>query len=83
MLALTIIEALGLVSFAVSGAMTAIDHDLDIFGVLVLAVTTALGGGLIRDLILGVTPPAMFVTPLVCRPCGSIRHSAVYFCLPP
>lgn len=56
-----IIELIGVVAFAVSGAMKAIIKKLDILGVLVLAMFTALGGGLMRDIILGINPPNMFV----------------------
>ncbi len=48
-LAVYIIEMIGTVAFASSGAMIAIRKNMDIFGINVLAVTTALGGGLIRD----------------------------------
>ena len=60
---LTLFEILGTVAFAASGAFVAIGKKMDIFGVAVLGLTTALGGGVIRDLILGVTPPVMFRTP--------------------
>ena len=53
-------EIVGTIAFAVSGAMIAIQRRMDLFGVNVLGVTTATGGGLIRDLILGMNPPAMF-----------------------
>jgi len=56
-------EIIGTVSFALSGAMTALKKDMDIFGICALGVTTATGGGIIRDLILGITPPATFVDP--------------------
>lgn len=59
-LAVYIIEIIGTVAFASSGAMIAIRKNMDIFGINVLAVTTALGGGLIRDLVLGINPPNMF-----------------------
>lgn len=59
-LAVYIIEMIGTVAFASSGAMIAIRKNMDIFGINVLAVTTALGGGLIRDLVLGINPPNMF-----------------------
>lgn len=55
-----IMEILGTVSFASSGAMLGIRRKMDFFGVNVLGITTAVGGGMIRDLILGITPPAMF-----------------------
>ena len=54
------IELIGVAAFAVSGAMTAIEKGADIFGVLFLAVITALGGGVIRDILLGLLPPVMF-----------------------
>ena len=40
-----IMEMLGTVAFAASGAMVAVDRAMDIFGVIVLGVTTAVGGG--------------------------------------
>lgn len=60
----TALEAVGTVAFAVSGATAALQRKLDIFGVLLLGLTTALGGGCLRDLLLGKTPPVMFREPL-------------------
>ena len=57
-----VIELIGAAAFAVSGAMAAIEKRADIFGVLFLAVTTALGGGVIRDVLIGRIPPVMFVS---------------------
>ena len=54
------IEMIGTVAFAFSGTMVAIEQKLDLFGVIVLSIVTAVGGGLIRDLILGIHPPFMF-----------------------
>ncbi len=59
-----ILELIGTVAFSISGAVTAIRKNMDIFGVLILGLTTAVGGGIIRDLILGYTPPATFRDPL-------------------
>ena len=53
-------EWIGTAAFAVSGAMIAIDSGTDIFGVMVLAVVTALGGGTMRDVFIGHFPPRMF-----------------------
>ncbi len=61
---LIIIELLGTVAFSVSGASVAIGKKMDVFGVAVLGLTTAIGGGVTRDLILGNTPPAMFRQPV-------------------
>ena len=55
-----IFEMIGTVAFASSGAMVGIRKNMDIFGVNVLGITTAVGGGCIRDLVLGITPPKMF-----------------------
>jgi len=53
-------EWLGTAAFAVSGAMVAIDTGMDLFGVIFLAMITALGGGTLRDVLIGHFPPRMF-----------------------
>lgn len=50
------IEILGTVSFAISGSFAAIQRRLDPFGVLIIAFVTSIGGGTVRDLLLGDTP---------------------------
>lgn len=55
-----ILEIIGTIAFASSGALVGIRKNMDIFGVMVLGITTAVGGGCIRDLILGIHPPKMF-----------------------
>lgn len=57
---LNIIEILGTIAFAVSGAMVAIRKQVDLFGVILLGMTTAVGGGITRDVLLGDTPPRVF-----------------------
>ena len=57
-------ELVGTIAFAYSGAMLAIQKEMDLFGVCVLGITTAVGGGLIRDLVLGLQPPNMFRNPI-------------------
>lgn len=59
-----IVEILGTIAFAISGAMIAIDRDLDVFGVIILGCVTACGGGILRDMILGQTPPMSFINPV-------------------
>ena len=61
---LFMIEMIGTIAFACSGAMVAIQKDLDLLGILVLGVTTACGGGMIRDLLIGSTPPTLFIHPV-------------------
>ena len=56
----SVCEAVGTAAFAVSGAMVAVDRGTDIFGVLLMAVFTALGGGTLRDVLIGYFPPRMF-----------------------
>lgn len=58
-----VLELAGTVAFAASGALTAMKKKMDLLGILVLAVITAVGGGILRDLILGVTPPLAFRDP--------------------
>ena len=60
-----IIEVLGTVAFAISGAMLAIDRKMDLFGVLLLGLVTASGGGFMRDVVLGIVPPSMFLSPML------------------
>ena len=59
-----ILEIIGTVAFAVSGAMVGVKKKMDIFGVITLGVITAVGGGVIRDLVLGQTPPNVFFHPV-------------------
>lgn len=55
-----IAEILGVIAFALSGAMIAIDRGLDLFGVVYLTVINSFGGGIMRDLFIGEIPPKMF-----------------------
>ena len=55
---LVVLDLVGIFVFAVTGALVAVRKDLDVFAVLVLAGTTGLGGGFIRDVLIGAVPPA-------------------------
>lgn len=57
---LLVLELIGTCAFAVSGAVLGITKRFDIFGVIFSGIITALGGGTIRDILLGNLPPAMF-----------------------
>ncbi len=59
-----ILELIGTVAFAASGALVGSEQKMDIFGVSVLGVITAVGGGMIRDVILGIIPPGVFQNPV-------------------
>ncbi len=52
------LDLLGIFAFALTGALVALRKDLDVFGLLVLAGATGLGGGFVRDVLIGATPPA-------------------------
>ncbi|HEY6839384.1 MAG TPA: trimeric intracellular cation channel family protein [Geobacteraceae bacterium] len=54
------LDLLGTAAFAASGALAGTRRNMDLFGVLVLGMVTATGGGTLRDLLLGDTPPFIF-----------------------
>lgn len=51
-----ILDILGTLAFAVSGVLVAMEKRMDLFGILIIAFVTAIGGGTIRDVIIGNTP---------------------------
>jgi uncharacterized membrane protein YeiH len=60
---ITVLDLIGTLVFAISGSLMAKQHDFDIFGAAVVAFVTALGGGTIRDLLIGVTPVGWMIDP--------------------
>ena len=60
---LMIIEYIGTIAFAISGAIIAIENRMDILGVTILGTTTAVGGGIMRDVIIGRNVPVVFNSP--------------------
>ncbi len=74
------LELIGIFAFGVSGALLAVRKGFDVVGIVVLAWLTALRGGVIRDLLLGINPPAAFrdlswfVLPLVAAAITSFAH---------
>ena len=74
------LEIIGTVAFAASGAMIAVHRRMDIFGVVMLGLFTAVGGGAIRDMLLGNTPPLSFRRPVYAM--TAIAVSAVMFLKP-
>lgn len=58
------LEVVGTVAFAAAGALVGVKKRLDIFGVAMLAVTTAVGGGIMRDTLIGNIPPLAFRNPM-------------------
>ena len=79
---IVVFDILGTLVFAISGALQANRHELDFLGFMVLAVATGVGGGMIRDVLLGATPPAVFQNELylvVCLAGGVV----VFLAAPP
>lgn len=56
-------EVIGVIAFAVSGALTGMRTQMDLFGTCVLGITTAVAGGMIRDTLLGLTPVSALLKP--------------------
>ena len=59
-----VLEVIGTIAFALSGALIAMNKKMDLLGTCVLGMTTAVGGGIIRDLLIGKTPPTALISPL-------------------
>ncbi len=74
---LTVMEVIGTVSFSVSGSLIAISSGLDLFGVVFVGCITAVGGGIIRDILLGNNPPLIFLNIEIL--CVSIITSLIVF----
>ena len=58
-------EVIGTIAFAISGTVVGIYKKMDIFGNWVLAIITSVGGGILRDLLLGITPPTSIKYPFL------------------
>jgi uncharacterized membrane protein YeiH len=58
---LHVLDLVGIFVFGITGALVGVRKQLDVFGILVLAFVTGLGGGFIRDVLIGATPPAALV----------------------
>lgn len=77
------LELLGLFVFAISGSMLAVRKRFEIVGLTSLALVTAMGGGVLRDLVLGDTPPLAFrdiwyfVVPLGAAAIAFIAHGPI------
>lgn len=61
-LTVVILEYIGVISAAITGTMAGIEKRVDMFGAIFLAMITALGGGIMRDILLGEFPPRMFTS---------------------
>jgi uncharacterized membrane protein YeiH len=63
------IDLLGTLAFAITGASKAIHHKLDWLGVFIVAAATGVGGGILRDIMLGATPPIAIRSPIYITVC--------------
>lgn len=61
---ISLMELIGTVAFAVSGALVAIERKLDYYGIIFLAIITAVGGGIIRDVLINVPLPVALANPV-------------------
>ncbi|WP_419212180.1 trimeric intracellular cation channel family protein [Maribacter sp. X9] len=59
-----VIDILGTIAFAISGVLVAMEKKLDVFGVLIIAFVTAVGGGTLRDLLIGTRPVGWLMAPM-------------------
>lgn len=74
-----ILEIIGTVAFALSGVTVALDKKMDLLGIIILGLSPAIGGGIIRDLVLGIHPPKAFQNPMY----AMVAIVAILiFCLP-
>lgn len=79
----TTLDLAGVFAFALSGALLAVQKRFDVVGLVILAEITAIGGGVVRDLVLGATPPAAFthaeylLVPLAAAAVAFFAHPAV------
>ena len=69
-------EILGTIAFSISGAIEAMKKKMDLLGVLVLGLATAVGGGIVRDMIIGHLPPASFRDPTYAGMIVSMKHAS-------
>ena len=56
-----ILELIGTIAFSLSGTLTGIQKKMDLLGVIILGAVTAIGGGILRDILLGTLPPKAFI----------------------
>ena len=77
------VDLVGVFFFAVSGGLLAVRKGFELVGVIALSLVTALGGGVLRDLVLGATPPTAFsdvlylVVPLVASAIVFVAHRPI------
>ena len=61
---ISIVEIIGTVAFAMSGALIAIEKELDYYGIVFLAIITSVGGGIVRDILINKSLPSSLANPI-------------------
>ena len=72
-------DMIGTIAFAISGALVGVARKMDIFGMAVLALATAIGGGIVRDVLLGYFPPNSFAQCCICDSGYFCHYHRVYY----
>ena len=75
---LYIADLIGAFVFAISGAIAGRQKDMDIFGMFMLATVTCVGGGTLRSLLIGVTPPPVLTDPAYLVVAGLATMASFY-----
>lgn len=74
-----ILEVLGTIAFAISGALSAMNRRLDLFGIFIIAFVTAIGGGTLRDALIGETPVTWMENIVYIYLIGSVTILSIIF----
>ncbi len=74
-----ILDILGTTAFAISGALSAMNRRLDLFGIFIIAFVTSIGGGTVRDALIGSTPVSWMQNPLVMYLIGAVTALSIIF----
>ena len=74
-----ILDIMGTIAFAISGALAAMERKLDLFGVFIIAFVTAIGGGTLRDTLIGETPVTWMENPVYVYLIGVVTILAIIF----
>ena len=74
-----ILDLLGTIAFAISGALSAMNRRLDLFGIFIIAFVTAIGGGTIRDILIGNTPVTWMENTIYIYLIGFVTILAIMF----
>ncbi|PRX50676.1 trimeric intracellular cation channel family protein [Salegentibacter salegens] len=74
-----ILDLLGTIAFAISGALAAMDRRLDLFGIFIIGFVTAIGGGTLRDTLIGNTPVTWMENTIYIYLIGAVTILAIIF----